>query len=252
MRFFRNLLKSIDRFFRAFVFIVLSIPYFFLIIVFPLIIGRARGENMSERFCASWFRLMFWIFGIKLQLRKESEIPDEKFIIFSNHLSFLDIPAVVLAFRGKKVKFLAKEEVLRYPVIGWGLKIQNHPIVKKGSEFSSVKSCIKTIEREDVDCLCIFPEGTRGRDVKNILPFKDGISFLFDVMKKKLVPVFISGTEKVLPVGKLIPASGVVTVFVGKPISYQDFISENPNSRRKLISEIMRQKIVELSRKAHS
>ncbi|MCX7733327.1 MAG: 1-acyl-sn-glycerol-3-phosphate acyltransferase [bacterium] len=251
MRFFRKLIKSIDRFFRAFVFVILSIPYFFLIIVFPLIIGGLRGENLSERFCASWFRLMFWIFGIKLQLRKWSEIPNEKFIIFSNHLSFLDIPAVVLAFQGKKVKFLAKEEVLKYPVIGWGLKIQNHPIVKRGSEFSSVKSCIKTIERQDVDCLCIFPEGTRGRDARNILPFKDGISFLFDVMKKKLVPVFISGTEKVFPVGSFIPSSGSITVFVGEPITYQDFISENPKNRRKFISEIMRQKIVELSKKVH-
>lgn len=230
---------------RILLFLLISIPYFFLIIVIPFVV---RSERLSEIFCSYWFRTLFYIFGIRLYVKKISQIPDDKFIIFSNHLSFLDIPAVVLALWGKRIKFVAKEGVLKYPIIGWGLKIQNHIILKEGSEFSSVRKIVRTIEREDVDCICIFPEGTRGTSSEQVQPFKEGVSFIFDLIKKPLVPLAIIGTEKIYPVGAFVPKSGVIKVIIGNPITYQSFVFFESKSkvRRKVLSEKIHQELLEL------
>lgn len=219
-------------------FIVLSIPYFFLIIVFPFLIGGETGEKLSYRFCLSWYKLLFFIFGIKLRVMGKENIPQEgKFVIFSNHLSFLDIPSIVLAFGEKSIRFIAKEGLLKYPVIGWGIRIQRHPLVKKNAPYTSIKSALRAIREKHIDAICIFPEGTRGRNPRELLPFKEGVSFLFSVLEYKFLPVAIFGTEKVFPIGSIIPKSGVINVIIGKPFEV------DKKEERKIVSELMREEL---------
>lgn len=218
-----DLISFGNRFVRALMLVVLSAPFFFLVIVIPCFLNlltRDAGERMSERFCMIWYKVLFWVFGIKLIVKRKGKIPDGKFIVFSNHLSFIDIPAIALAFPNKRIKFLAKETVRKYPFVGLGLFVQRHPIVRKGVEFVSVRTAMRSLER--ADCLCVFPEGTRGKSSKTILPFKDGISFIHQMCSVPLVPVFISGTEFVLPGGAILPKRGVVTVKIGEPIFYRN------------------------------
>lgn len=241
---------------RALVFVIASIPFFFLIIVIPYMLGGERGEKMSERFCVPWFKMLFFVFGIKLKVRREAEIQEDKFIIFSNHLSFLDIPAIVLSFPGKSIKFLAKEAVARYPLIGWGIKIQRHPIVKKKTEFSCIRYAINLIEKNNT-CICIFPEGTRNKDPRNLLPFKDGTSFIFTTTRNTIVPAAILGTEKSLPVGSILPRKGTIYVTIGSPIIYRDLEKEIENfadkkAGLKSLSDIMRTKLEALIEKTRT
>lgn len=230
---------------RVLLFLLFSIPFFLLIIVIPMII---KSERLSEIFCAYWFKMLFCVFGIKLYFKQEEKLPDGKFIVFSNHMSFLDIPAIVLALWGKRIKFVAKEGVLKYPVIGWGLRIQNHIIIKDGAESSSVRRILKAMGRPDVDCICIFPEGTRGRGPEQLLPFKKGVSFIFALAKKPLVPIAIIGTEKIYPVGSFIPRSGSIKVIIGRPMSYQDFTSfrDDPKFSREILVEKIREELLKL------
>jgi len=240
----------IDRFWRSAIFILLSIPFFFSIIVIPFIIRKRKTEDLSERQTKIWFKLLFKIFGIKLKIIKEEEFEKEsrekekeqgiksksesknkdsenkegKFLIYANHISFLDIPSIMLAFENKKIKFLAKEEVLKIPIIGWGMAIQKHPVIRKSKKIDSIIKVISLMkdENQNTDAICIFPEGTRGdpqRDIRKLLPFEEGVGFIVERLKIPIIPVAIIGTHKVYPLGAIIPRSGEIKVVIGKKIN---------------------------------
>jgi 1-acyl-sn-glycerol-3-phosphate acyltransferase len=207
-------------------------------------------EDLSERHTKIWFKLLFKIFGIKLKIIKEEEFEKEsrekekeqgiepksesknkdsenkakRFLIYANHISFLDIPSIILAFENKKIKFLAKEEVLKIPVIGWGMAIQKHPVIRKSKKIDSIIKVISLMkdENQNTDAICIFPEGTRGdpqRDIRKLLPFEEGVGFIVERLKIPIIPVAIIGTHKVYPPGAIIPRSGEIKVVIGRKIN---------------------------------
>jgi len=216
-------------------------------------------EDLSEKHTKIWFKLLFKIFGIKLKIieefeeesrekerekekergieskskNKDSEDKAKKFLIYANHISFLDIPSIMLAFENKKIKFLAKEEVLKIPVIGWGMAIQKHPVIRKSKKIDSIIKVISLMkdEKQNTDAICIFPEGTRGdpqRDIRKLLPFEEGVGFIVERLKIPIVPVAIIGTHKVYPPGAIIPRSGEIKVVIGRKIhDVNDLIMES-------------------------
>jgi len=249
-KFFQYTTYYIDRFWRSAIFILLSIPFFFTIIVIPFTIRNRKTEDLSERQTKIWFKLLFKIFGIKLKIIKEEEFEKEsrekgkeqgiksksesknkysenkakRFLIYANHISFLDIPSIILAFENKKIKFLAKEEVLKIPVIGWGMAIQKHPVIRKSKKIDSIIKVISLMkdENQNTDAICIFPEGTRGnpqRDIRKLLPFEEGVGFIVERLKIPIIPVAIIGTHKVYPPGAIIPRSGEIKVVIGRKIN---------------------------------
>ncbi len=263
-KFLQYLTYYIDRFWRAAIFITLSIPFFFSIIVIPFVIRNRKTEDLSERQTKIWFKLLFKIFGIKLKIIKEngekseeeekeietkaesksknSENKAQKFLIYANHTSFLDIPSIMLAFENKKIKFLAKEEVLKIPVIGWGMAIQKHPVIRKSKKIDSIIKLISLIkdENQNIDAICIFPEGTRGepqRDIRKLLPFEEGVGFIVERLRIQIVPVAIIGTHKVYPPGAIIPRSGEIKLVMGRKIDDVNDLLRDQQDKDKVSAE---------------
>jgi 1-acyl-sn-glycerol-3-phosphate acyltransferase len=68
--------------------------------------------------------------------------------------------------------------------------------------------------------VCIFPEGSRAEPGQFLRP-KPGVGLLAIKSKKKVLPVYIDGTDKVMPRGKSFPKPGAkIRVFIGKPKDY--------------------------------
>ncbi len=247
----KNIIYYADRIVRSIIFIIASIPFFIVIILIPLLIRIMRKDiarKLSERQTLLWYKLIFKCFGIKLRVKFIGKRPGGKFLIYSNHMSFLDIPAISLAFEGKSIKFLAKEEVFSIPIIGWGMKIQEHPSVRQNNVISSIRGAISCLNNSDVDALCIFPEGTRGEAGRNpvdLLPFRDGVSFFFDLLKLPTYPVAVLGTEKIMPPGAWIPRKGTINLVVGDECKFEiDMaMSKTPAERRKMVTDHLREKL---------
>lgn len=149
----------------------------------------------------------------------------------------------------KKIKFFAKEDVLKIPVIGWGLKIQNHPIVKASSPVSSIKDIIRVLGEEKPDILCIFPEGTRGepgRKPNELLPFREGIGFVVDMLNLPVVPVGIIGTHRVYPPKTIIPKRGKIEVIIGQPLDFSNIEIKDRKEKRKFITTTLEKTLKDL------
>ena len=89
-----------------------------------------------------------------------------------------------------------------------------------------------------------FPEGTRSAD-GNLAPFKKGAFRLAVDLGLPILPVTITGTEKILPKGTLDLFPGKATMTVHPPIGTKNYSHDNLDPlinavRRRILSAIPR------------
>jgi len=142
-------------------------------------------------------RTCFEIFirvNFKLRFHGKENIPKPPFIATSNHVSYLDPPAVGIACGKYPLDFMAKKELFDSKFGRWWCNWVNCIEVKRGE--NSVKSLKEALERlKKGRSVGIFPEGTRSED-GNLQEAKRGVGFLIAKAKVPVVPAYVSGTER--------------------------------------------------------
>jgi len=167
-------------------------------------------------------------------------------IIASNHLSFIDSIVIPLAVP-RQVRFLAKAEYFE----GKGLRgrgtalffrlIDAVPVRRTGNR-DSMRSLELALEvlREGT-AFGIYPEGTRSRDGR-LYRGRTGVAHLALTAGAPVVPVGLSGTDKLQPIDARLPRIVPVTVTFGAPIQVAGRYDGVPlgKARREITDEIMR------------
>jgi 1-acyl-sn-glycerol-3-phosphate acyltransferase len=96
-------------------------------------------------------------------------LPDRPVLFVSNHISWLDIPVVSSA---RPVRFVSKDDVLGWPVMGWLARRAGTLFLNRGSGRAARRMAAALAEAlRDGQHVVIFPEGTT-TDGSCVLPFK--------------------------------------------------------------------------------
>ncbi|MFN7064988.1 MAG: lysophospholipid acyltransferase family protein [Aquificaceae bacterium] len=169
-------------------------------------------------------------------------VPSGACLVASNHRSHLDPPLLNAVFP-EPLRFLAKEELFRMPLLGRLLPHMGALPVKRGSGDREVLELV--IELMHYGCkVCIFPEGTRARRGEFLKP-KLGVGLLAVKSQRPVLPVYIEGTDRILPRGAKLPKPGYsIKVFIGKSKVYRE--EDSLKVYRKVAEDIM-ERIKELS-----
>lgn len=142
------------------------------------------------------------------------------FIMVANHCSQADPPLLGWATGhqiGRVVHFMAKEEMRRWPVIGWLADRSGVFFVRRGEgDRTSQRIALGLLSRGEA--LAIFPEGTRSRDGR-MREMRAGAALLAIRSGAPLVPVGIAGTHRLFPGPSNMPRRSRVTFRVGEPFS---------------------------------
>ncbi|MDR2340496.1 MAG: 1-acyl-sn-glycerol-3-phosphate acyltransferase [Deltaproteobacteria bacterium] len=168
-----------------------------------------------------WASVVFGPAFIGLETRGRDNIPKKGgFVIFVNHRSLLDIPAVAMS-TGLPVTWLAKASLGRIPLFGWCLKRGHMLIEREGGTEAAKKMVAEAEERLNAgEIISIFPEGTRNMGDSPLLPFKKGAFILAKHTGAQLLPIATYNTGNLWPKGALLPHSGKITVSIGKPMAF--------------------------------
>ena len=167
-------------------------------------------------------------------------------ILASNHLSFAD-SLVIPIVAPRKVAFLAKSDYFT----GTGLKgtasrlwfegLGMLPVDRDDSKaaLASLDTALQVLGRGEA--FGIYPEGTRSRDGR-LYRGRTGVAHLALTAGAPVVPVGVTGTEKLQPVGARFPKVVPVTVTFGEPIEVAGRYDGVPlgKARREVTDEIMR------------
>ncbi len=144
-------------------------------------------------------------------------IPDEPIIFAANHQSSVDIPLVAVLARGKPHVWLATQILMKGKLLRWVVP-RLAVMVDTSSREKAMRSTINLVrlaKKTHVDIM-IFPEGARFPDDK-VHPFYGGFVTLAKMLKRPVVPVYISGANKVYPPKTFWIHRYPIQVTVGKP-----------------------------------
>jgi len=154
-------------FLRSIVFIVLTLCCTLVALIGGIPFGHKFALS-TQRF---WSVVMLWVFGVKTVLHGNKP---KVGLMMSNHQSYIDIwliPKYAITV------FVAKAEVKKMPLVGWGASSVNTVYVDRSSKESRQKTKNAISERiRKGRSVIIFPEGTTG-DGNGLLPLKPGMFF---------------------------------------------------------------------------
>lgn len=164
-----------------FLYCIYAICWFVLLmlIVLPLVLlvsllGKRRGGNLVYTICNWWGRIWFGLIGV--QYKEILEAPHHtanKYIFVANHISYMDVPAIVRCMH-QPIRVLGKYEMVKYPVFGWIYRSAVILVDRRDAEgrAKSVRA-LKSALKQHIS-IFIFPEGTFNETGKPLKQFYDG------------------------------------------------------------------------------
>jgi 1-acyl-sn-glycerol-3-phosphate acyltransferase len=151
-------------------------------------------------------------------------------IIVANHCSYLDPPLVAVAYRQRRVRFIAKVELWRGGFMNWYLtSIGTIPVERGGGGRDAIEEAIECVKQGA--CLGIFPEGTRST-TGEIGRGRSGFLVIAARTKAPLLPVLIEGTFESLPTGAKKPKAHPIVAYTGEPFELTDEQCDLTDRRR--------------------
>jgi 1-acyl-sn-glycerol-3-phosphate acyltransferase len=136
--------------------------------------------------------------NIKIINEKNFTLINEPVIFVANHLSNSDGLILNKVLRKFKPYFVAGVKLTDNPISRIGFEaVRTIPIRPNSADIESLKRCISSI-KEGKNIL-IFPEGTRSR-TGQMIEGKKGIVLIALKSGVPIVPIAITGTEKLLPI----------------------------------------------------
>ena len=131
-----------------------------------------------------------------------------------NHVSYLD-PPVIGAVSTRRVRFMAREGLFKIPIFKTFIKVFSFPIKRDKPHPSAIKEAVQRLKKGEL--IVMFPEGSRSVN-GDFLEAKRGLSVIAAISRIPIVPTFIKGTEKALPVGAKFLRPAKITVIFGDPL----------------------------------
>lgn len=114
-------------------------------------------------------------------------------IVASNHISFWDPPLIGAAVP-RELHFLAREELLGIPVVGWLIRSVNAIPIRRGvADLTGMSRAMRRLEAGGA--LLMFPEGSRMQDGE-LHPARPGVGRMAVQAGVPIIPCCISGSDR--------------------------------------------------------
>jgi len=210
----------------------------------------AIGSAMFESFCRIFFACY-----CPLTVEGRQHLPEEPFLLCSNHTSHVDSAALMTATGRSFHNFAllgASDYFFHSRRVRWSVSpLMNVIPIERRPAPKSLAACIAICRRfltQTGGGLILYPEGTRSPDGE-MQAFKAGAGMLAIELGVPLVPAYIEGSHRILPKGHSVPRPGSLTVRFGRALSLATLSrgAESTRDRRRFVVEHLARNIRLLS-----
>ena len=146
---------------------------------------------------------------------RENVPPVGPVIVVANHQSNVD-PPLLGASLPRRLHFLAKDNIFTNRLAGWMLRNYGaYPLKRDGLDVDAIRWALGVLSKDKA--LALFPEGTRSPgSMKKALP---GVALMAVKSQAPILPVGISGTERLGPILRVAFPTGHIRVSIGQAFS---------------------------------
>ncbi len=155
------------------------------------------------------------------------------FLIACNHVSNLDPFLIGLSLR-RRISYMAKDTLFHNAILKFMLdRVEAFPVRRETSDIRALRETLRRLKRGSP--VVMFPEGTR-RVAGSGGKTQSGVGFLALKADVPVLPVYIHGSDQVLPPGASVPRRSRVTVIFGEPLVFS-----KKQSYPEIMNRIMRE-----------
>ncbi len=179
------------------------------------------------------FVVLFLVF-FRWRVYGRENIPAEGVVICSNHINWLDPPLMASSIKGRKVHFMAKEELFANPVAGFILKkCKAFPVKRDRPDRKALQHSLRLLQEGEI--VGMFPEGTRSKTGK-MQELMDGAAMLVLKSRAPVVPMAVKGPYRLFQ---------PIEVYLGPPLYFNSDKKGKKYSREDLkeVSRSIRENI---------
>jgi 1-acyl-sn-glycerol-3-phosphate acyltransferase len=161
-----------------------------------------------------WLRLS----GAKVLVRGREHLdPKQSYVFVLNHRSYLDT-ATAFCYLGRRIGILAKKELLKVPIMGYGMGYVNIMAIDRSNRQRAIETVqAATARLRSGVSFAVFAEGTRARPGK-FLPFKKGAFYMAKDAGVPVVPVAMKNTDVLMGKGTGVARPGTIEMVILEPI----------------------------------
>jgi 1-acyl-sn-glycerol-3-phosphate acyltransferase len=191
------------------------------VVVLPLwlLTALVPSRRLAATLSRAGMRAVLRLVGCRLTAEGLERLPLRgPLVLASNHTSYSDIAALV-ALLPKEVRFVAKTEVLAYPVVGTFARRAGHLTVDRWDAQQSVADAdqvARALKRGE--SVLFFPEGTFVA-ATGLRPFRLGAFKSAAEAGAPVVPLALRGSRRILRGDWGLPHPGHIHLWVGNPVA---------------------------------
>lgn len=165
--------------------------------------------------------------GMKVRVRGLEHLdPQQTYVFISNHRSYLDT-ATLFYYTGRRIGILAKKELLKVPILGYGMGYVNIMAIDRRSRESAIRTVRAATERlHSGISFGVFAEGTRARPGQ-LLPFKKGAFYMAMEAGVPIVPVAMKNTDVLMGKGTGEAKPGTIEMVLMPPVETKGLSSDD-------------------------
>jgi 1-acyl-sn-glycerol-3-phosphate acyltransferase len=164
-------------------------------------------------------RCWLWLSGAMVRIRGREHLdPKQTYVFICNHRSYLDTAAIFL-HTGRRIGLLAKKELLKVPILGYGMGYVNIMAIDRSNRERALQTTEEATARiRSGISFAVFAEGTRAKPGE-LLPFKKGAFYMAAQAGVPIVPVAIKNTDELMGKGTGVAKPGVMELVFLPPVS---------------------------------
>jgi len=191
------------------------VPTLVMLWVYLLLSPPGRPADRAVR---RWCRMVLRVCGVRPRVTGVEHLDAVgAAILAANHASYID-SVVLMAAIPTDFRFLAKQRLGDYPLIGTVIRSVGHATIEKTTVAQQLSGAdvLARLLREGRQML-VFPEGTFLRPPE-LLPFRLGAFKAAVDMGRPIIPIALRGTRRVLPADTWLFRRGPIDVIIGSPL----------------------------------
>jgi len=166
-------------------------------------------------------------------------------IVVANHVHVIDGELLLFGV-SRWIIYIAKEPLFHYPILGALLRWAQALVVYRQGTLNETRELLKQAEQtlNKGSVIGIFPEGKRSHQGK-LQAGKPGLALLASRMHIPILPVGISGTDKIHGISWLWKRPHIV-INIGKPFYLPQPVGRVTKLQRKELTDLMMKEIAAL------